>query len=119
MRTPKRAIAYLLNIIPIASMLIAPAMTFAQDENTSLTRRSWGYVFAGTQKHEKYSFDPTAPYDFKVDSTFQFSRAGGGWEWLTSEAWQSAWKALAGTAEQSRRLTSPTTLRICRGLAEL
>src|SRR5688572_4067919 len=83
MRTPKRAIAYLLNIIPIASMLIAPAMTFAQDENTSLTRRSWGYVFAGAQKGEKYSFDPTAPYDFKVDSTFQFSRAGGGWEWLT------------------------------------
>src|SRR5688572_4397932 len=84
MRTPKRAIAYLFNIIPIASMLIVPAMTFAQDENTSSSRRSWGYVFAGAQKGEKYTFVPADPYGIvKVDSTYQFSRAGGGWEWLT------------------------------------
>jgi hypothetical protein len=83
MRTPKRGIAFLTNIIPIASMLILPALTFAQDLNTSSSRRSWGYAFAGAQREERYRYVPVAPYGFEVDSSFQFSRAGAGWEWLT------------------------------------
>ena len=90
MRTQKRAIAYLPNAILIASMLILPALTYAQELNTSSTRRSWGYAFASGQKEEKYRFvplisdgvnGPGAVYGFKrvsLGSTFQFSRAGVG-----------------------------------------
>ena len=53
MRTQKRAIAYLPNAILIASMLILPALTFAQERNTASTRRSWGYAFAGAHRGER------------------------------------------------------------------
>jgi hypothetical protein len=83
MRTQKRAIAYLPNAILIASMLILPALTFAQELNTSSTRRSWGYAFAGAHREERYRLVSFTPYVVEVDSTVQFSRAGVGWEWLT------------------------------------
>ena len=118
MRTPKRATAYLPNAILIASMFILPALTFAQELNTSSTRRSWGYAFAGAHREERYRLVSFTPYVVEVDSTVQFSRAGVGWEWLTFKGLAIGWKARVGPAEQSRRSTSPTTLRTYLGLAE-